>query len=322
LDVDEIRQCARARKSWRDVLKIHPAADLFPMMAAEEMKALGADIKARGLVVPVVLWSAQPGSEKFVLDGRNRLDSMEAAGIDFLDSDLTLKCHTTTKFGADAAGKPSTDPYEFVLSTNIHRRNLTPEQKRELIAKLLKAQPEKSNRQIAEQTKVDHKTVGTVRDKLEGRGEIPHVEKVVDSKGRNQPAKRKSVKAASDDCDLCHGTGRVKGLITTPCGTPTSLHVDHACPRCDPVAARKDGVGFVEEKSTALGNGSVAHASLATVQEHDAAPSNFDVVSFADRLIKCDLTGARWLLNALRTDDTRGLRALIAALGQELGDDE
>ena len=41
----------------------------------------------------------------------------------------------------------------------MHRRHLTAEQKREMIAKVLKAQPEKSNRTIAKQTKVDDKTV-------------------------------------------------------------------------------------------------------------------------------------------------------------------
>jgi hypothetical protein len=35
------------------------------------------------------------------------------------------------------------------MSANIHRRHLTIEQKRELIGKLLKAQPKQSNRQIA-----------------------------------------------------------------------------------------------------------------------------------------------------------------------------
>src|SRR5438046_8328304 len=39
--------------SWRNVLKIHPAADLFPMMTADELKALGEDIKKNGLRVPV-----------------------------------------------------------------------------------------------------------------------------------------------------------------------------------------------------------------------------------------------------------------------------
>src|SRR5215216_2203690 len=38
--------------SWRDVLPVHPAADLFPMMSPEDLRALGEDIKANGLKHP------------------------------------------------------------------------------------------------------------------------------------------------------------------------------------------------------------------------------------------------------------------------------
>jgi hypothetical protein len=82
-----------------------------------------------------------------------------------------------------------------VEALNISRRHLTAEQKRDLIAKLLKANPEQSNRTIAKQVKADHKTVGSVRTELEGRGEVPHVETRTDSKGRKQPAKRDALPA-------------------------------------------------------------------------------------------------------------------------------
>jgi hypothetical protein len=82
------------------------------------------------------------------------------------------------------------DPYTYVISANIHRRHLTAEQKRELIAKLLKAKPEASDRQTATAIKVDHKTVGAVRADLEGRGEIPHVSTRTDTSGRKQTARR------------------------------------------------------------------------------------------------------------------------------------
>ena len=36
-------------KSWRDVIKVHPATDLFPMMSPDELKALGEDIRQNGL---------------------------------------------------------------------------------------------------------------------------------------------------------------------------------------------------------------------------------------------------------------------------------
>jgi hypothetical protein len=65
------------------------------------------------------------------------------------------------------------------LSFNIHRRHLTAEQKRELIAKLLKAKPEASNVTVAKQVKADDKTVAKVRRDLESTSEIPRLEKTI-----------------------------------------------------------------------------------------------------------------------------------------------
>ena len=78
-----------------------------------------------------------------ILDGRNRARACKAVGIE----------STFTTYTGD-------DPIAYVVSLNLHRRHLTAEQKRELIAKLIKMAPEKSNRQIAKTAKVDHKTVG------------------------------------------------------------------------------------------------------------------------------------------------------------------
>jgi len=63
-------------------------------------------------------------------------------------------------------------------------------ERKELVAALLKDNPERSNRSVAELVKIDHKTAGKVRDEMESRGEIPHVDRVVDTKGREQPASR------------------------------------------------------------------------------------------------------------------------------------
>jgi hypothetical protein len=82
------------------------------------------------------------------------------------------------------------DPIEFITSANINRRHLTLMERKQLVAALLKDNPERSNRSVAELVKIDHKTAGKVRDEMESRGEIPHVDRVVDTKGREQPASR------------------------------------------------------------------------------------------------------------------------------------
>jgi hypothetical protein len=48
-------------KSWREQIKVHPAADLFPMMSNDELKALGEDIKENGLKTNIAVWQAAIG---------------------------------------------------------------------------------------------------------------------------------------------------------------------------------------------------------------------------------------------------------------------
>src|SRR6516164_6629030 len=64
-------------KSWRDVLPVHPAAELFPLMSIAELRELGEDIKRRGLLQPIAFFRNK------LLDGRNRLDAMQLVGIEF-----------------------------------------------------------------------------------------------------------------------------------------------------------------------------------------------------------------------------------------------
>jgi hypothetical protein len=180
--------------SWRDVLSIHPATDLFPPMSPHELRVLGKDIIKNGLTSSIVLWRANPKGQPLLLDGRSRLDAIE------------LVTHSPIEVGPPniTAGKnflainkvlvldKSVDPYAYVISANIHRRHLTAEQKRELIAKVLKAQPEKSDREIGSRVRADHKTVAKVRRERETTGDISPVEKRVggDKKARKQPAPR------------------------------------------------------------------------------------------------------------------------------------
>jgi hypothetical protein len=158
--------------------KFHPLADIFPLMEGEEFDALVADIKANGLREKIVLY------EGMILDGRNRYRAALQAGLIKLDHD---RRHCPIAYYAD---KHFDDPAAYVISANIHCRHLTAEQKRELIAKLIKAQPEKSDRQIAGAAKASPTTVGTVRAKMEAAGDVSKLDTRTDSRGREQPANR------------------------------------------------------------------------------------------------------------------------------------
>jgi hypothetical protein len=205
-------------KSWRDLLPIHPAAELLPRMSRDELIELGNDIKANGLMNPIVIIgelidrTAVANGHKFsLLDGISRLDAMEATGVAFKIGKTGSGLPTLViegEFDRDVPEPVITyasdgDPVHFVLSANLHRRHLTSEQKRELIAKLVKATPGKSNRQIAETVKVDHKTVASVRAEKVATGEIPQLTQTVgkDGKARKPPSATKpppTIIAAAD----------------------------------------------------------------------------------------------------------------------------
>ena len=67
--------CRSRAPNWREVLPIHPAAQLLPHMTEQELRELGEDIKARGLLQPIFIFQELVGGKDFrysLLDGVNR----------------------------------------------------------------------------------------------------------------------------------------------------------------------------------------------------------------------------------------------------------
>jgi hypothetical protein len=46
-----------SRKSWRQVLPIHPASELFPLLGADELRELADDIEKHGLRESAALYN-------------------------------------------------------------------------------------------------------------------------------------------------------------------------------------------------------------------------------------------------------------------------
>jgi hypothetical protein len=312
--------------SWRDHIKVHPAADLFPMMSGEELKALSEDIKKHGLIHPIVIWSPDlddDGNEiggRFLLDGRNRLDAAEAAGMLRFDDDGQLWCRDG---GIDdefrhvyatrlSGGEYGEDPYACVIPANLHRRHLDGAGKRKLIAKLLKQFPQRSNLQIAKMLGVDDKTVASVRQELEGRSEIPNAETRTDTKGRQQPSRkpersaaptvtmpptapvmparseaRKATYAADDEIGI-PGRSSLSVPVTSP-----------AEPAPPPSVVAVDNVGQSNLKNVFLMN---CAATAQVVREGYRGPIDKQVLAAADRTAKAWADLASTLRNRLTAE--------------------
>jgi ParB-like chromosome segregation protein Spo0J len=142
-------------------LPYHPIADAFklPLIEGAEFDALVEDIRANGQCEAITVY------QNMILDGRNRNRACIKLGIE---------PRLNQFIGDDKAARA------FVISKNLHRRHLTAEKRRELIAEQIKAQPEKSNRRIAKQVDVSHPHVakGPRRDGGGGRrGNRYHVDR-------------------------------------------------------------------------------------------------------------------------------------------------
>jgi ParB-like chromosome segregation protein Spo0J len=151
-------------------LEPHPFSALFPPISDEDFGKLAADIKLHGLRQHIVLYQGK------ILDGNNRYRACSLAGIKPTFADFT---------GIDA------DARNYVISANIHRRHLHPDDRKRIVAELLKLEPTKSDRQLGEETKLDHKTVGAVREKLVATGEIPQLDKTTGADGKTRKRKPK-----------------------------------------------------------------------------------------------------------------------------------
>jgi ParB-like chromosome segregation protein Spo0J len=158
-------------------LEPHPFSTLFPPISEEDFGKLAVDIKLHGLRQRIVLYQGK------ILDGNNRYRACEFVGI-------------KPEFAADFPGDDAA-ARNYVISANIHRRHLDRETREKIVEALLKGDPTQSNRQIAATAKVDDKTVGVVREKLEATAEIPQLDATTGADGKSRKRRTRNTSASN-----------------------------------------------------------------------------------------------------------------------------
>ena len=112
-----------------DVRPFHPLANIFPLIEGAEFDQLAADVAAHGLHERIIV------HEGMILDGRNRYRAALAASL-LTDDEIEIGSATFIQHFALFVPERQGDPLAFVISKNLHRRQLNESQRAMVAAKL------------------------------------------------------------------------------------------------------------------------------------------------------------------------------------------
>jgi hypothetical protein len=115
---------------------------------------------------------------------------------------------------------------------------------------VLEAQPNKSDRTIAKQTKSSPTTVGKVRKQKEAAGLVSTADTRTDARGRQQPAtkpkaKAKKAKQPLPECPICEGEGSYLMNLYGPCGVKENSEPLRG--NCHCITMKRDDPGLYEK---------------------------------------------------------------------------
>lgn len=142
---------------------------VMPPLTADEYAELKSDIQQRGVMVPV-----EYDEEGNILDGHHRIQICEELGI----TDFPKIIRT---------GMTEAEKRTHARKLNMARRQLSREQRRDLILDEALEHPEKSDRQIAKELSVSPTTVGTVRAKAASEGQVSKLDTSTGADGKEYP---------------------------------------------------------------------------------------------------------------------------------------
>lgn len=123
------------KPNWRERLRVHPAAEVFPRLPKKQLEELASDIREKGgLHEGVTLYLEPDSGEEVLLDGRNRLDAVDLLGDEIFDAKGKVR-----KEWSGRTLLSGHDPVAWVISANIRRRHLSKREQADLIVAAVKA---------------------------------------------------------------------------------------------------------------------------------------------------------------------------------------
>jgi hypothetical protein len=172
----------------------------LPALPYEQFMALRDNIAVHGVLVPILVDS--DGPRRSIIDGSYRKA---------IADELGYECPEIVQEGLSEDEKRT-----LARALNLARRQLTQEQKRQLVADQLRETPDRSNRLIGKQLGVHHATVASVRGEMEGTGQIIQFERTVGEDGKARPAARQPQVVHRPPAD-CQARSRATTLIQGDC---------------------------------------------------------------------------------------------------------
>jgi hypothetical protein len=146
----------------------------LPKLPYDQFMGLRDNIAVNGVLVPILTDGARPVCK--IIDGSYRKSIADELGYD---------CPEIVQ-----EGLTEEEMRTLARALNLARRQLTQEQKRQLIADQLRETPDRSNRWIGKQLGVSHPTVASVRADMEATGKVVQSDRTLGSDGKYRPATR------------------------------------------------------------------------------------------------------------------------------------
>ena len=201
--------------------EVHPAAEIFPMMDDQSYAELREDIRKNGQQKWLVLWQGK------LIDGRNRLKACLELEIEPQDSEIS-----------DEA-----DPFDYVLSANLHRRHLTESQRAMVAARLAKLRMG-ANQHGGEGVSIDTPSISKAAEQLKvGRASVARA-KTVQDKGSPELVKAVEqgevpVSRAAKIAKTVPKEDQIKvATAPRPAQKPTAKPVEKTTPKPEPIAEK------------------------------------------------------------------------------------